>query len=102
MKNFFLSIFKVLGHRVVRPGPGHVAAKGPVSGKDFSFFHGWLKRIIWQDVEHYSGGEKSNVLMTSDINPNSGKVYPDYLERRKANKERPKESYAATLPYDVY
>ena len=100
--NIFLAIFKRWGHRVVRPGPGHVAAKGPVSGKDFSFFHGWLKRIIWQDVEYYSGGKKSNVLMTSDVNPDSGKVYPDYIERRRKAKEKPKESYAETLPYDPF
>ena len=76
--------------------------QGKTSLEELSGLARLTRSVFRQPPDVISEKKKSNCLMTSDVNPDSGKVYPDYLERRRKAKERPKESYAATLPYDVY
>jgi len=44
-------------------------------------------------------GPKLKILLTDDINPKTGKAYPDYLERRERRRKakQGKEIYAACI-----
>ena len=86
-----MSIFKQLleritGQRIQRPVMW-AASKRPLHGDEFSFFGRWLKKIIYGDVEIYSGGKKLTVVMHSDVDPRTGKVYPNFEERRQKLRE---------------
>ena len=55
-----------------------------------------------EPVKFEPPGPKSKMLLLDDINPETGKPYPDYLERRRKRREarQNKESHAG-CPGDV-
>jgi hypothetical protein len=100
-----MSIFKrflelVTGRRIRRPVIS-VSSKEPLSSDEIGFFARWLKRSMYADVETYGGGKKLTGIMTRDIDPLTGKLYPDYLERRKRRKETAGPVYAGTVDHDI-
>ena len=63
-----------------------------------------LSRLVfWKEPEIYTGGQKLTVITTQDVNPATGKVFPDYLERRAARKVAEEEGsgYAGSTNRDV-
>jgi hypothetical protein len=100
MKNLFLRVIQRLGHRIERPD---MSAAGPIQPDEVGFFAALTRRTFRQEPETYTGGKKLTVIMTTDIDPNTGKVFPDYLERRRKAREQegPEGSCAGVFDRDV-
>jgi C4-type Zn-finger protein len=83
----FLQILEaIIGKRSHRPTMS-ASTTGRVSRKEL---HGMAKLSRWtfrQEPETYSGGKKLTVIMTSDVDPNSGKVFKDFEARRQKLQE---------------
>ena len=63
------------------------AAAGPGISRTELSFMGRLTRLLTRDpVELVQGGKKIEILLHSDIDPKTGKAYPDYKKRREARK----------------
>jgi hypothetical protein len=93
---------RLIGQKSQGPRIGAVH-DGRVSAGELHGLAKLSRLIFWKEPETYSGGEKLTVIMTTDIDPNTGKVYPDYLERRAARKVAEEEGsgYAGSTGHDV-
>ena len=61
---------------------------------------GWrTRRTFRRKIKMEPPGKKLEILMMEDIDPKTGKAYPDYKERRQKKKEagHGKETHAAPL-----
>lgn len=55
-----------------------------------------------ESIKFEPPGPKSKILMTDDIDPKTGKPYPDYMERRRKRREaRQNKGAVAGCPGDV-
>jgi|GEM_PF-2011013 len=98
----FLEILeRVVGRRSQR-STVDVWTEGKSSLEELGGLAKLTQAVFRQPVDVLSKKKTLNILMMSDINPDSGKVWPDYLERRRKAKERPKELCAGTVYHDAF
>ena len=85
----FLSIFRRWGYRLER---SRIDAVGPGGMEELSFFARLTQRTFRRKVKLEPPGKKFTVIMHSDIDPATGKLYKNFEERRRKLREASKES----------
>lgn len=102
MKSIFLSVLEKVVGRMSRH-PEITAYHHGLSSSERSFFSRWLRRIMYQDAKPGGPGKKLNVITSNDLNPDTGKLYPDYKARREARKRQGSEARSfGYVDHDVY
>ncbi len=81
----FVEMLKKLGIKIVRPNPSVMYEKG-YDQSDLNDLIYQLRKSIWSSVDKIKG-RKVSFISTNDIGPD-GRLYPDYLERRKQRKHK--------------
>jgi hypothetical protein len=92
---------RIIGKRSERPSMT-VIHDGKISGDELLGLAELTRLTFREEPETYTGGQKLNIITTQDVNPKTGKLYPDYLERRAARRlAEEKECAAGTIGHDV-
>jgi len=102
----FIRVLEALtGRKSTRPGISASIGAGSSLGKARNLAQ--LTRMLTRDpVELEPPGPELRILLTDDIDPRTGKAYPDYMERRKRRREEEeagkRDRCFGTVDHDVY
>jgi len=91
--NFIEILGRLVGKKSQGPRIGAVH-DGRVSPGELHGLAKLSRLIFWKEPETYSGGPKLQILMSTDIDPETRRAYPDYLQRRAARRAAEEEGPA--------
>lgn len=90
MSKFVEVLESITSKKVIRPKVS-VFHDGTVGKGELSQLALHLKKSIWHGVKRIKSKDKLSFITTNDIDEN-GKLYPDYLEKRKRIKKKEENS----------